>query len=153
MAKIKLNEGDVFFLPIGDFFCLGIITRLRNGKIPFGYFYKQLYTELPKIENLNFDKNNIVYISQFGVQGFKDGSWKIIGKLPGFNIKDWPLPIFYQKNDSLPDQLVYLDDNLEEIKRERALLSENEYENLPRAGLGGSGYIEKKLAKILLFNH
>lgn len=150
MARVKLKEGDVFILPIGESYGIGIISRLSKTKIPFGYFYNILLQTQPKIESLDLSKENTIYCSQFGIQGFKDGTWKILGNLKDFERKNWPMPIFYQKRELLPGELVYIDDDLEEYKRERAPLNEEEYKNYPSIGLGGSGYIEKKLAKLLL---
>jgi hypothetical protein len=148
MARVKLKEGDIFKLPVNNSFCYGLIVRLNTSKIPFGYFYKEvsILEEENKFE-LSFD--NLIYIHQFGIQGFKDGTWQIIGSLKKFKREDWPMPVFYQKTDLLPANLIYLNDNLEEYKRERATLSEDNYKNFPSTGLGGSLFIEKKLAKIL----
>jgi hypothetical protein len=150
MTKLKIKEGDLFVVPVETFFILGLITRISDMKVPFGYFYYPKFEKIPKKDEVELDNYKVLFSGKFGVQGFKDGTWKIIGSLSGFERKDWPLPVFYHKHDILPDQLVYLDDNLDEYKREKALLSEKEYENLPRTGLGGSEYIEKKLSKLLL---
>lgn len=149
MSRIKIKEGEVFTIPIGEKYGIGLITRLSKAKIPFGYFYSFLFQDPPEISCLEFDKKNIIYASQFGIQGFKDGTWKILGSLMNFDRKEWPMPVFYQKRELLPGELVYIDDNLVEYKREKAPLNEEEYKNYPSTGLGGSGYIEKKIAKLL----
>jgi len=151
MTRIKIKEGDIFLVPIENFYIAGLITRISSLKVPFGYFYKTKFKEPPKVGDLNFaNDNEIILKCKFGVQGFRKQTWKTIGSLKGFERQKWPLPIFYDKSLSLMGELIYLDDNLDELKREKAPYGEENYKNYPDTGLGGSVYIEKKLAKLLL---
>jgi hypothetical protein len=149
--RIKLREGDIFSVPIEDYYIIGIITRISSLKVPFGFFYKSKFKEPPIVEEIDFDnkESEIMFKGKFGIQGFKKQTWKIIGSIKKFDKENWPLPVFYNKRFSLPGELIYLDDNLDVYKREKAPLSEESYEDFPDIDLAGSGYIEKRLSKLL----
>ena len=100
------------------------------------------------IETVDQDFNKPIHIAEFGIQGFKDETWKIIGVLPGFDRKNFPIPVFFQKNTIIKSALIYYDDNMIEVKRVYIPDEEIEqYKNLPPSGLGGSKYIEEILKK------
>jgi hypothetical protein len=151
MAKRqKPKEGDIISLPVEEKYAIGLITRIDEDNTPLGYFYEQLFNE-PVI---SFDKLNFhepILIKRFGSQGFNDNTWKILGCLPNFKRSDFPVPVFFTHTKPFKPELVYFDDNMNEIKRHTIEESEAEkYKDNPKTGLGGSGFIEKILRRIII---
>ncbi len=143
MVKIKLKEGDVFVFTVKNTLIKGIVTRINTIKTPLGFFYKNF-------EDDNFQNYNPIFIAQFGIQGFKEETWKIVGHLEKFSRKDFPVPQFIQQVNPYPMHLIYYNDDMDEIKKEP--VEEKDIplvQNYPKSGVGGSEYIEKKIAKLL----
>jgi hypothetical protein len=143
MGKIKLKEGDIFEFSVSNISIRGLITRVGIDNIPLGYFFVNS-------SNLNFETDRPILIKQFGFQGFKDKTWKIIENYKKFSKSNFPIPKFVHQTNPYPAELISYNDDLIEIKREK-IPNENleEYSLYPRAGLGGSGFIEKVILKNL----
>lgn len=152
MAKLKrTNIGDIISLPIENEFAIGLVTRINDDKIPLGNFYGKLFNTVPEsIEELKIDFTKPILIKEFGSQGLRDGTWKILGLLPNFKKQDFPVPIFFTHTKPFKPQLVYFDDNMNEIKRQSIQESEvDKYKDFPQTGLAGSGFIEKRLKRLI----
>jgi Immunity protein 26 len=153
MAKLKRPSiGDLIALPIENKFAIGLVVRINNDKIPLGNFYGKLFSTIPEsIDELKIDFAKPILIKEFGSQGLRDGTWKIIGTLPNFKKQDFPVPVFYTHTKPFKPQLVYFDDNMNEIKRISIEESEAvKYTDYPETGLSGSGFIEKRLERIII---
>jgi hypothetical protein len=148
MAKrIKLAEGDLFALPLrSNGYVVGLITRLSRNKTPLGCFFEKRYETVPSINLI--DTSKILLIKRFGNQGFSNGSWYQLGKLPNFQREEWKVPIFVRHTNPYPPSLVYYNNDLEEIKTE-VMPHSFDISSYPSDGLGGSGFIEIVLTKIL----
>ena len=116
-----------------------------------GNFYGKLFNTVPEsIEELKIDFTKPILIKEFGSQGLRDGTWKILGLLPNFKKQDFPVPIFFTHTKPFKPQLVYFDDNMNEIKRQSIEESEvDKYKDFPQTGLAGSGFIEKRLKRLI----
>ena len=154
MPKLKkLQEGDIICIPIKEKFVLCLVTRISNLKTPLGYFYNGVFDNVPDLSmTLNLEFKNPIYIREFGFQGLKSGKWKIIGRYPNFKREFFPLPRFIRHVPPFKPILVQYDENLNELES-TPIKDEDlkKYAGLPETGLGGAGYIEKKL-EMLLFN-
>jgi hypothetical protein len=117
--------------------------------IPIGYFYDQVFPTTPDGNDTDLSKFKIILKSKFGRQGFNDGTWKIIKSLNDFSREEYPLPIFYQKRDLIKGEIVYLNDDLLETKREVVLYDDSYYDGFPDIALRGSKVIEIQMLKIL----
>jgi hypothetical protein len=137
-SKVKFQEGDVFAVPLDEGgYILGIIVR--NNKIaPLGYFFKKVYPEVPDNCELDLSKDSLLTAVVFGVIGLARGEWPIIGRVEGFQRKDWPVPLFQKEMlDSVGSYAVeYSDDDFTNpvgVHR----LPEEEVAKLPPVGLFG----------------
>ena len=141
----------MFYVHLDVGFCIGMITRISKQKIPLCYFFKNVHQQTPSLNTFLDIKNEpILLIQEAGIQGFKDGSWVIIGRNDDFRRSDWPVPIFFHHTQPFKPQLIYFDDDMNEIKRESVNPNDiHSFSLLPRAGLGGSRFIEKILSKII----
>ncbi|MDJ1496835.1 Imm26 family immunity protein [Cytophagaceae bacterium DM2B3-1] len=149
LKKRRYSIGDVFCVPLAEKgYCLGLITHIHPRlRVPLGCFFKKLYKKVPAIDRKIIRKENVILVKKFGIQGFDDGSWPIIGKLDPFEIKEWPIPIFLRRLNLSPPQFVYYNQDLEEVKSEEV----SEGTNLSlyhEDGLGGSGFVENRLIRL-----
>lgn len=146
MKKVKLKEGIIFSFPMSELFGIGLIVRLSNLNVPFGYFFDKVFPSTPNESDVNLNEVKVVLKSKFGRQGFNDGSWKIIKMLNDFSREKYPLPEFYQKS-GLTKEIIYLNDNLQETNRAVAAYDESHYNDLPDIALRGSKVIEIQMLK------
>lgn len=116
----KFKEGDVFAFPLNSGgYAVGLITRVSEYKIPLGYFFNKKYETMPKgIEQDLIKKENAILIKRFGVQGFMDETWIILGQLENFKSGDWKVPLFIRVPSLSPAEFIYYDNNLKETKSE-----------------------------------
>jgi hypothetical protein len=141
--------GNIFSIPLEDKgYLLGLIAR-QHKNIALGYFFNNNYLNIPKnIQECIIDKDNVCLIGLFGILGIKNNKWKIIGKLPDWNINDWPLPPLKQQDPLLNIYYkITYDDTLKEIKRTK--INKEEAEKLYSGGIHGYGAIEIILNKTL----
>lgn len=143
-----IKEGDLFAIPINDGFAVGLIARCTDSSI-LVYFLNRFYKALPILEEVEFDKKNIIYVVRASPLGLKKGKWPILGGLKKWDIGLWNVPVFYKK-DAI-DGTVYkviFDDHLEFVKQTLA----DEGENIipyPSSGLAGYGFVEKRLLRLM----
>jgi hypothetical protein len=145
--KETIKEGQLFAVPVGNRFAIGLIARYVDDGI-LAYFFNRQYEKLPGLSEITISKENIIYIKIASSLGLEKGRWPILGVVENWNRNDWPVPVFYRIG-SIDDAIyrIYYDDNLTEIKREFAgdLTS---IEGLPKYGVAGYGFVEKKLDDI-----
>jgi hypothetical protein len=149
MGRVANIVGKLFMVPLENKgYALGLAVR-QDSSIILGYFSKKYYLTIPQsIEECKIDKKNICLIAIFGILGIKNKEWTIIGNLPEFDINDWGIPEFAQKDDLLDCHFkIIYDDNLEEIKRVK--INETEAKKLFSAGVFGYGLIEAILSEKL----
>ncbi len=147
MSKSYL--GGVFAIPTTrKEYLTGIVVR-ENGTILLCYFFKRLYSEVPKqIEIENIVKDNILYVKQVSNMGLKDNEWKLIGKIDCLDKKKWVIPVF-KKQDILTKKYysVIVNEELEEVSQNQ--ITKEESENLYNTGLAGSGFMKHFLSKLV----
>ena len=148
--KIFYGEGTVFNVPLTTTgYARGIIARGSKETILFGYFFgpKLVENEASQMQDLMPDA--AILKARFGDLGLLQGEWGIVGQLPGWNRKQWPMPDFVRN-----DPLVRLRSHL--IRYSDADPSKIEFRQVIKDGegllndvLSGSGAIEIKLTNIL----
>nr|WP_314289629.1 Imm26 family immunity protein [uncultured Capnocytophaga sp.] len=140
-------EGKVIGIALNNnLFLTGLITR-QNKDILLGYFFKEMYENLPNITE--WKPSEVCLICLFGALGIKNKSWKIIGDLPSWNRQEWEVPILKQRdpiNDSVYYAIVY-DDNI--VSSKKYCISEEESEKYYRYGIYGYKAVENVLGNIL----
>jgi hypothetical protein len=87
-----------------------------------------------------------ILVEQFGDLGLLDGTWPVLGQLPGWRREAWPMPAFGHRELITGRYLrvEYADDGSDEVSR--TPISRAEFDALPTAGLAGKGFLEKRLA-------
>ncbi|MBO9204671.1 MULTISPECIES: Imm26 family immunity protein [Niastella] len=146
--KGKYSVGQVFAIPIGSCYAIGVIAR-EQKEVLLGYFLKQTFRELPALDDIKLNAAEYIMIKRFGSRGLDKGTWISLGIMSNFNGASWNVPVFKRK-DLISGEYskVYYDDNLNEIKTELMAQGDNPDE-YPDDGLAGYGFVEKRLAKLL----
>lgn len=145
--KIKINEGDIFLVPLRKKgYAIGLIIR-KKGSILLGYFWD---IKMPSLDS-KFDKSLLnnrepILIKMFGDLGLKNGEWPIIDNIPSFNREDWSVPLFIRNISLVGEFLVDYDDDLNETKLTPTLNVDSKYNE---DGIAGYGWIEIRLTKLI----
>jgi hypothetical protein len=135
-------------VPLGEAgFGLGLVARRDRRGIVLGYFAPVRFPRLPSLEAAaGAWSGQWVLVTLFGDLGLLDGTWSVVGKLPGWRRDEWPMPAFGHR-DLLTGgylRITYSEDGGQEV--DRRPISVEEFETLPDDGLAGSGYVETLLA-------
>jgi hypothetical protein len=154
MARPKWVEGDWIGVPVrGGGWSVGVIARLAGrGKTPLGYFFGPRLDALPGLDHVaGLRPEDAVFVGLFGSQGLRRGSWPVLGRVPGWDRAEWPVPVFTVKDaiiDGLYWRRFYDPDDpgrwLSEERVERGVVPE-----LLSDSLSGSGAVEIWLSKLL----
>jgi len=140
----KYKEGDLFAIPLPDGgYAIGIIARVsrqRNKGILLGYFFGSRRTTIPSIQELaSVTAKDALYVCRFGDLGLLEGTWPVIGRLPGWTKLAWPMPVFAREQlvSGITLKVVYADDDparvVSEIKIGSAAVAD-----CPQDGLMGA---------------
>jgi hypothetical protein len=151
--RIKYSEGDVFAVPLDHpgGYGLGVIARAKGNGPALGYFFGPRRHEVPDLADVaDLAVVDNVLVAKFGDLGLNRGRWPIIGALPDWRREAWPMPAF-GRDELLSDRLwrvEYADDDPNSRPREFAI-TRGEFEQLPKDGLAGYGFIEERLTGLL----
>lgn len=129
MAKKKYEEGIWFAVPVQpEGYAVGVIARATySDYIALAYFFGLRYTTIPTLEQIKSLKpSDAVRVLRISDIGIRDGEWPIIGKIPGWNRAEWPIPNFVRKED-LTNRVwlvKYSDDNPNLVLSEELVVDE-----------------------------
>jgi len=144
----------VFCVPLreGDRFATGVIGRVAPaGRILLGYFFEPARDALLDLrEASGLGPANAIYVALLGDPGFADGSWPVIGPMPGWRKKDWPMPEFCRPVDG-DRAFLAVSYKSDDVSADGAVrpISQEECGRLPEDGLAGSGFVELRLTRLL----
>ena len=152
MAKVTYREGDWFAVPLRDGgFAVGVIARTNPDGVLVGYFFAPKRESLPSIDDLSDLKPGDAFmVRKFGHLGLTKGKWSVIGRLPGWERKDWPMPVFvrYEELTGRSFKVFYDDNDPNKLVREEEV-DPGVGEHGPRDGLLGAVAVEKLLTSQL----
>jgi hypothetical protein len=151
---INYTEGDCFIFPLRDGgFARGIVVRMDTLGGILGYFYGPILqtSEEAKITN-DLIPANAIYVHFCGDLGLVDDkyAWHVIGKIPDWSRKNWSMPIFGSVDLLRPSRgeiRIYDEDTLQLLRIK--VVTASEAKQYPEDGVGGCGFIEKQVSKIL----
>ena len=156
-TRIKYKEGQWFAVPLRDGgYTLGIIVRGGyRTKGGLGYFFGPRYSDIP-IGKDTFSKNkeNALFICQFGDLGIITGVWPIISDGKPFQREEWPVPLFYREAPLQKGKIVIVEysqdfSGLEFPIRETVALAADQTPQMAEEGLFGQGAVEIVLTRLL----
>jgi hypothetical protein len=151
MAKDSgLREGDWFAVPLASGgFGVGFAARLDGRGLVLGYFSPLRYDESPSLPEAAFPPDATLRVALFGDLGFIEGRWTILGRTEGWSRDDWPLTDF-ARHEELTGRCYRTSYGGDLRNRPSEILSSpGDLVGLPEYGVGGSGFVEAKLARLL----
>ena len=149
--KVNYREGDWFAVPLRDGgYATGLVARANPKAALLGYFFGPRLDSAPKLEYVaSLKPSDAVLVGMFGHLGLTQGTWPIVGRTPGWDRAEWPMPVFvrYEELSGRTFKVVYDDDDPAELLHEE-LVSGLEVSG-PKDGLMGAGYVERSLTGLL----
>lgn len=94
--RVTISAGDIYIVSDEDSTDVGycVITHATKGSIQLGYFFDLNKTELG---DLLSNRKDVYYeaimVRLFGYLGIREGLWRLVGKIKGFKIGDWPVAV------------------------------------------------------------
>jgi Immunity protein 26 len=152
--RINYKEGYVFAVPLdGGGYALGVAARLskKPGGV-LGYFFGPRITKLPDpAETLQLRANDALWVKKFGDLGLVKNEWPIIGKMPHWDARDWPLPVFGGVDILRPTKGYIIEYDPNDIHSELSLceVGVEALRGLPKQGLSGAGAVVETLSLAL----
>ncbi len=151
MARRKKHykEGDWFAVPLdGGGYALGLIARMKGSGI-FGYFFDHRYSTVPTLADAaRLGPCDAIQRLIFGDLDLLEGLWPVLGSLPGWDRRQWPMPSFVHK-DVISGRLyirTYDENSLDFLSERRA--QEGETVGLPEDGSFGAGAIISRMSRL-----
>jgi hypothetical protein len=103
-VAIPYHEGQFFLLPVArGAHAVGLIARAPpRGGVLLGYFFGPRRTYAPDVEWLNARlPRQASLVCRFRDAALYSGEWKLLGMLPGFERRIWPVPAFHRFDGSI----------------------------------------------------
>lgn len=151
-AKGTYREGDWFAVPLRDGgFAIGVVARANPGGVLLGYFFGPRRAEAPAMKDIEgLRSSDAVLVRKFGDLGLVQKKWPILGRLIGWDRREWPMPVFvrYEELTGRSFKVFYDDDDPNKLIREEQV-SPGEAEQGPKDGMMGAGFAEKALTTLL----
>lgn len=149
---VTYDEGDIFAIPLPHVggYGVGLVARSRGTGVVLGYFFGARFATVPALDEVGTVSPDVaVWVERFGDLGLLRGDWPMVGRLDGWNRRDWPMPQF-SRVERLADghrywRVEYSDDDPGNRLRETEI-SREEAQQLPHDGLAGFGFVEAVLA-------
>lgn len=149
---MKYREGDWFAVPLRDGgFAVGLIARANPRGALLGYFFGPPHVEVPKLQDVaGLEPADAALVRKFGHLGIVHGKWTVLGRLDGWDRRDWPTPVFvrYEELTGRSFRVYYDDDDPNKMLREEQV-APGEAEQGPKDGLMGAGFAEGALTRLL----
>jgi hypothetical protein len=148
---VKYGEGDCFGVPLPDGgYAIGVIARASSNRgkgILLGYFFGPRRTALPSLEQLApLTVKDATYVCRFGDLGLSNGTWPVLGHLPGWSRVQWPMPFFVREQlvSGITFKVVYADDDPARV------VSEKEVSAAAAAGYAKDGLLGAQAVALVL---
>ena len=154
MARRKRHykEGDWFAVPLkGGGYALGLIARMKANSVGlFGYFFGHRYVAEPMLANaVPLRPTDAFQRLMFSDLDLQNREWPVLGALPGWDRRQWPMPSFVHKDviSGRPYIRTYDEDTLRLISERRA--KDEEIAGLPEDGLFGAGAVITRISSLV----
>jgi hypothetical protein len=148
--KATYQNGSCFAVPLRTGgFAVGLVAR-NNGKgIALGYFFGP---RLSKVEEANLDElvpRDAIYVGKFGDLGLLNNEWPILGAVPQWNPRQWPLPPLVRVDEAANRAWISVyDEHSFSCLREQEV-DPNTVSAFVADGTMGYGAVEVRLTKLL----
>jgi hypothetical protein len=151
MTRARFGEGDWFAVPLREGgFAAGVIAR-RDGSLLLGYFFGPCRRQVPALGDVaGLGPGDAVLAGKFGYLGIREGRWPLLGRLAGWDRRDWPIPVFirYEELTGRSFWVYYGDVSLAGPVRE-VQIPPGAAEQGPKDGVMGHLFAEGILTRLL----
>jgi len=148
MPTAQYSEGDWFAVPLREGgFGIGVVARANPDGVLLGYFFGPRRDFPPSVDEVtDLKATDAVLVRKFGHLGLAQGKWPIVGRAPGWDRDDWPMPVFvrYEEVTGRSFRVFYEDSDPNKLVREEQV-EPGAAEQGPKDGLLGAGAVEKVL--------
>lgn len=145
------SEGTVFSVPLREGgFARGIVARAAPLEACiFGYFFGPKQASVAELGLEDMRPENAILSAIFGDLGLMNGEWTVIGALPNWQRKEWPMPDFVRRDDigKRAWRVRYSDNDPSKVESEQPTDFDT---NLPPNWSSGYGSVELKLTMLLV---
>lgn len=146
------REGLWFAVPLRDEgWGTGVVARANPKGVLFGYFFGPRRDQVPTLEDVgHLSPKDAVLITRFGWLGLKGRTWPQLGIDAGWDRSRWSIPplIRYEELTGRSFRVIYDDNDPNRLVREERV-EPGVDEQGPTDGLGGAGWVEIRLTKLL----
>lgn len=152
MPRSDLSEGTVFAVPLRSHgVAVGVLARSSRSGILFGHFFGPRRDQLPVLESLaSLAPEDAVLVGRFGYLGLPDGSWLVLGPLPGWDRSRWSMPPLVRREPITGTAFLVLYDDSDPARLVgEEQVAEDITADSPSDGLMGAGFVEIRLTKLL----
>jgi len=114
LLHVTYREGDWSRCHCAGGFAVSLIARANPRGVLLGYFFGPPHAQIPKLQEVSGLKPaDAVLVSQFGHLGIRDSTWPILGRLDGWDRRDWATPMFirYEELTGRSHWVFYDDDD------------------------------------------
>ena len=122
MTGVEYREGTWFAVPLRDGgFGVGVVARANAGGVLMGYFFGPRRAAVPELTDVaGLKPEDSVLAAMFGHLGLKGGDWPVLGRLEGWDRREWPMPVFvrYEELTGRSFKVFYNDDEPNKVIRE-----------------------------------
>jgi hypothetical protein len=130
---------------------VGVIARANPKAALLGYFFGPVRSAVPTLNDVaDLKPADAVLIRKFGHLGIVQGRWPLIGRIDGWDRREWPTPVFvrYEELTGRSFRAIYDDNDPNRVLREEQV-PPGELEQAPKDGLMGAGFAEAALSRLL----
>jgi hypothetical protein len=132
-------------------YAVGVIARVNPKAALLGYFFGPLRSQVPALDEVtDLKPGDAVLVAKFGHLGVVQGKWPLLGRVDGWDRREWPTPVFvrYEELTERSFRVFYDDDDPNRVLREEQV-APGEAEQAPKDGLMGAGFVEDALSRLL----
>lgn len=152
MSKLPYGVGTCFAVPLrSGGYAVGLVSRMAaEGKIILAYFFGPKFESVPIMGDvLSLKASDAIKILRVGDLGLVNGEWGVIGELPKWDPREWPVPSFVRRDDLSKRawKVAYCDTDPSKVEQED--LAPFDLSGLERDALHGAGAVELLLTKAL----
>lgn len=149
MKKLAIPCGSVFLVPLNNgAFAAGVLIRSDKKGRAYGSFFGPAIPNSSAIEVTQLIDEDAIFRCRFGDHGLHIGRWQVVGKIPDWESKPWPMPKFSRQHDDPGMCVISEYDDCFGLVSESILPIANGRE-LPEDAQYGSGVVEVKLSRLL----
>jgi hypothetical protein len=152
MKVLPYREGTWFAVPLkSGGYGIGVVARMGpNGKIILAYLFGPRRQTLPSPAELEqLRASDAIRRLRTGDLGLVNGSWLLLGNLPSWDRRNWPMPPFIRRAEQLKLawRAAYSESDPGKLEREESVPFDTE--GLESDSLYGYGATELLMTKLL----